>query len=396
VAEDGVLPDWFRHPHHKFGTSSRLINLVVILQLITIIISRGNVFLLGEAYAFGVVWSFAMKALSVLVLRYKQPGSRGWKVPLNFHIRGVEIPLGLGLITIVLFSLATINVLTKKVATISGASFTVAFFIVFEVSEKYNRRHTAAHSQDMEKFNLDMKEELSAQEAKVRPGNVIVAVRNPNHLQHLTRILEKTDQRRIDIVVLSVRQVTQAGSGEHGLEPNQLFSIDETEVFSKVVSLAEKAGKHVELMVVPGGDPYAAIIQTAQRLQSSRVVMGLSPKMSPAEQGSLVGREWENLPEPRPSLSLEIVTEGDEDSVFFNLGPHPPRLWPEDIELVHQLWLELAAKGPGSKLHHRDIVGVALRRMWQEIRSGQADDVIADITLEVKNGRSKPPVGERT
>ena len=30
--------------------------------------------MLGEAYAFGVVWSFAMKALSVLVLRYKQPG----------------------------------------------------------------------------------------------------------------------------------------------------------------------------------------------------------------------------------------------------------------------------------------------------------------------------------
>ena len=26
VAEDGVLPDWFRHPHHKFGTTSRLIN----------------------------------------------------------------------------------------------------------------------------------------------------------------------------------------------------------------------------------------------------------------------------------------------------------------------------------------------------------------------------------
>ena len=34
-------------------------------------ISRGDMIMLGEAYAFGVVWSFAMKALSVLVLRYK-------------------------------------------------------------------------------------------------------------------------------------------------------------------------------------------------------------------------------------------------------------------------------------------------------------------------------------
>jgi amino acid transporter/nucleotide-binding universal stress UspA family protein len=395
VAEDGVLPDWFRHPHHKFGTSSRIINLIVILQLITILISRGDVYVLGEAYAFGVVWSFAMKALSVLVLRYKQPGGRGWKVPLNFHIAGTEIPVGLMLITIVLFALALINVVTKEKATISGVSFTIAFFIVFEFSEKYNRRHSAAHSQEMEKFNLNPEEDLTAETAHVRPGNVIVAVRNPNRLEHLQRMLEKTDTRRIDIVVLSVRQVTQAASGEHPLDESQLFSLDETQVFSKVVNLAEKAGKHVELMVVPGSDPYAAIMATAQRLQASRVVMGLSPKMSPAEQGATVGREWENLPEPRPSLSLEIVVPGEEESIFYNLGPHPPRLWPEDIDLLHRLWLELSAQGPGSKLHHRDIVGVALRRMQQALDAGQSDEVVADVMREIANGSGKPPVGER-
>ena len=395
VAEDGVLPDWFRHPHHKFGTSSRLINLIVILQLITIVISRGDVYMLGEAYAFGVVWSFAMKALSVLVLRYKQPLGRGWKVPLNFHIAGTEIPVGLILITITLFALALINVVTKEVATISGVTFTILFFIVFEFSEKYNRLHTAAHSQELEKFNLNTNEDLSAEAAHVRPGNVIVAVRNPNRMEHLQRMLEKTDTRRIDIVVLSVRQVTQAGSGEHPLDASQIFSVDETAVFTKVVNLAEKAGKHVELMVVPGSDPYAAIVATAQRLQSSRIVMGLSPKLSPAEQGAAVGREWENLPEPRPSLSLEIVAPGEEESIFFNLGPHPPRLWPQDLDLLHQLWLELSSKGPGSKLHHRDIVGVALRRMQESLESGHADEVVADVMREISNGPAKPPVGER-
>jgi nucleotide-binding universal stress UspA family protein len=390
VAEDGVLPDWFRHPHHKFGTSSRLINLIVILQLITIVISRGDVYMLGEAYAFGVVWSFAMKSLSVLVLRYKQPGGRGWKVPLNFHIAGTEIPVGLILITIVLFGLALINVVTKEIATISGVSFTIAFFIVFEFSEKYNRLHTAAHSQDLEKFNLNTSEDLSADTAHVRPGNVIVAVRNPNRLDHLQRMLEKTDTRRIDIVVLSVRQVTQAGSGEHPLDASQIFSVDETAVFTKVVTLAEKAGKHVELMVVPGSNPYAAIVATAERLQSSRIVMGLSPKLSPPEQGATVGREWENLPEPRPSLSLEIVVPGEEESIFFNLGPHPPRLWPQDLDLLHRLWLELSAKGPGAKLHHRDIVGVALRRMQGDLESGHSDDVVADVMREIANGSPKP------
>ena len=386
VAEDGVLPDWFRHPHKKFGTTSRLINLIVGMQLATIVISRGNMEMLGEAYAFGVVWSFAMKALSVLVLRYKQPEGRAWKVPLNFRIGKTEIPMGLMIITVALFALAVINVLTKKVATISGVSFTILFFVVFELSEIYNRKHRIAHEQELEKFRLDTRSDLSAQTVGVRPGNVLVAVRNPHRLQHLARILAKTDTRKQDIVVLSVRQVSQAAAGEHALAIDQIFSENETSVFSQVVSLAEKAGKHVELMVVPGADPYEAVVQTAARLQSSRIVMGLSPKLTPAEQGAQVGFFWEQLPEPRPAISLEIVLENQRDVVFFNLGPHPPRLWPEDIDLAHRLWLKLTAKGLGAKLHHRDVVGVALRRMAVDLDSERAQSVIDDVLNEVAAG----------
>ncbi len=393
VAEDGVLPDWFRHPHKKYGTSSRLINLIVALQLITILISRGDVYMLGEAYAFGVVWSFAMKALSVLVLRYKQPGGREWKVPLNFHIAGTEIPVGLGLITIALFGLAVINVLTKKVATISGVSFTIAFFIVFELSDIYNRKRRAGHGQELEKFRLNTRSDISVDSCGVRPGNILVAVRNPNRLQHLQRVLAKTDTRKMDIVVLSVRRVTQAGSGEHPLEAGQLFSDDETNVFTNVVTLAEKAGKHVELMVVPGVDPYEAVVQTAARIKSSRIVMGLSPKLSSAEQGAEVGRYWEKLPEPRPSLSLELVLENQRDTVFFNLGPHPPRLWPEDIDLTHRLWLKLMDLGLGSKLHHRDVLGLALRRLETELADGGAQSIVDELKHDVEFRSSLPETG---
>jgi amino acid transporter len=55
VAEDGVLPSWLRAPHAKFGTTHRMIHLIVLLQLVTIIVSGGDIVLLGEAYAFGVV-----------------------------------------------------------------------------------------------------------------------------------------------------------------------------------------------------------------------------------------------------------------------------------------------------------------------------------------------------
>ena len=93
----------------------------------------------------------------------------------------------------------------------------------------------------------------------------------------------------------------------------------------QVVFLAEKAGKHVELLVVPGTDPNDAMMQTARLLQASRIVTGLSLKMDPAEQGKLVGQAWERLPPPRPSVSLEIVTDGGDPRMlgFFSGVPYP-------------------------------------------------------------------------
>ena len=70
-------------------------NLVAVMQLFTIVASRGNVIALGEAYAFGVIWSFTFNSLAMLVLRWKYKGERGWKVPPNIRIGKREIPIGL-------------------------------------------------------------------------------------------------------------------------------------------------------------------------------------------------------------------------------------------------------------------------------------------------------------
>lgn len=47
--------------------------------------------------------------------------------------------------------------------------------------------------------------------------------------------------------------------------------------------------------------------------------------------------------------------------------------------------------GPGAKLHHRDIAGVALRRMSQELHSERKAEVVEDIQREVSgaNGHSE-------
>jgi len=66
------------------------------------------------------------------------------------------------------------------------------------------------------------------------------------------------------------------------------------------------------------------------------------------------------------------------------LGPHPPRLWPEDVDRLHRIWLRLCANsGVGSRLHHRDVVGVALRRLEHELDSGDRSDILSSLDREI-------------
>jgi amino acid transporter len=383
VAEDGVLLEAFRKPHPRFGTTSRIINLITLLQVATIILSRGNMILLGEAYAFGVVWSFALKALGVLALRF-QRHDQEYKVPLNIRIGGKEIPLGLALTTSILMVTAVVNLFTKQYATIYGIGFTVAFFLLFTISERINaRKHRARKDKSLEHFNLQQQPRVEAKSLHARPGGVLVAVRNPAHLQHLRRTLQKTNLRRNDIVVMTVRPL--GADSEYALNEEQLFGSDEKALFSTVVTMAEKEGKHVELLVVPATDPFDALVQTASQLKVSRLVTGVSPRMSSDELARRIGLAWERIPEPRHSFSLEIITP-DRPSTYVNLGPHPPRLWPEDLDKLHDVWLTLSAdEALGCKLHHRDVIGLALRKLEKELDSPERDEVIRRLREELRN-----------
>ena len=175
---------------------------------------------------------------------------------------------------------------------------------------------------------------------QARPGCVLVAVRDPNRLYHLQNVLEKTNLRRHDIVVMTVRPIS-AGAGEYDLTANQIFSDYEKELFTRVVSLAEKEGKTVDLLTVPGVDAFDAMVQTASRLQASKLVTGASEKMELSELARRIGLAWEKMPEPRHPFSLEIISPG-RPTIYVNLGPHPPRLWPEDLDRLHQIWLRLS------------------------------------------------------
>lgn len=383
VAEDGVLLKWFRKPHKTFGTSARIIHMITIAQIVTILGSRGDVYLLGEAYAFGVVWSFFMKALGVLALRF-QRHDQEYKFPLNLRIGGREIPLGLALMTSSLLLIAIANLISKKIATVYGITFTILLFTLFKVSAHVNQLKMKRKDKGLEQFNLEHQLEVSVDNLEARPGCVLVAVRGWRQMEHLKKVLEKTNLRRHDIAVMTVRPVA-VGTGEHDLTDEQLFTSYEQELFSHVVEMAEKEGKPVDLLVVPAVDPFDAMVQTAQRLRASRLVTGVSAKMQSEELARRIGLAWERLEEPKHPFSLEIIA-ADRPSVFVNLGPHPPRLWPEDLDRLHEIWLKLSCEQHfGSKLHHRDVVGLALRRLEGDlVEDHSRENVIVQLKKELE------------
>jgi amino acid transporter len=387
VSEDGILPDWFRHPQRRFGTSHRILNLVVGLQLFTIILSRGNIFLLGEAYAFGVMWSFAMKGLAVLVLRYRQPGQREYRVPFNFKIGNVEIPMGVAIITLTLFALCAINFFTKQVATISGVAFTIIFFAVFEISEMVTKKRATSHA-ELDKFNLTQAAELTPENVGVQPGNILVPVSTQYTLYPLEAALRRAKLGKVEVVVLHVRILRRAASGEYDLAPDQLFTTIEQMLFTKVLAMAEKEGKPVRLAVAASNDLWDGILRTSANLQSSAVVVGSSSKSSVSEQAREVGISWERLQDPRPQVTLEIFAPTGQEQVFY-LGPHAPRLTPKEIDLLHKVWLELADQLPGEEIHHHDIVHFALAEVVREMKDGQVHDVLDRLHEHLKEIQSR-------
>jgi hypothetical protein len=372
LAEDGVLTPWFLHPQRRFGTTHRLINLVVILQLVTIVASWGDVNTLGEAYAFGVIWSFVFKTLAMVVLRFRDRSPRQYEVPLNIRIgrrlpvammtagngnghsngngnghgygvpseavpangvtakpaiastptqialhngAAIDLPIGITLIFLILLSTAMINLVTKKTATIWGVGFTVAFLAAFIILEQIShRRRGGGHHQHLEQFNESATDKVNPNALKLEHEHpILVAVRNPGSLQMLNQVLQQTDTTQRDVVVVTCKVLPPMTQGVTPQE-RSIQEVDRT-VLTRVVTVAEEAGKQIHPLVIPTNNPLFAIASAARDLRAQDVVLGESEKVPAetlAEQFAMAwGIAMGDTTGEQP-LTLRIVGEGRE------------------------------------------------------------------------------------
>jgi amino acid transporter/nucleotide-binding universal stress UspA family protein len=342
IAEDGVLPDWFLKPHPKYGTTYRLLWLITGMQLGVIVLSMGHVLVLGEAYAFGVVWSFVFKALSMVVLRFKDRAPREYRVPLNLRVGSVELPIGLALIFLVLLISAVCNFFTKEVATVSGIIFTLVFLTVFTLSERVHlrRKRERGPHVHLEQFTIAGSDTVSpAQLGLTMTYTKLVAIRSAHNLYMLEKALAETDPETTSVVVMTAKVLPQ---GESSLADS--LDLYEQQLMTAVVERAEKAGKHVVPMIVPTNNPLNAVLQTARDLKAQEVVLGASNKYATDMQLEEIQFNWLVVNGgTAPPLSVRIL--GRDRDVYLDIagGNRIPRISERKARSI----AELRAAGVG-------------------------------------------------
>ena len=229
----------------------------------------------------------------MLVLRFKQPGTREFLVPLNVRVGRFEVPIGLGLVFLIVLLSAISNLFTKPVATVGGLVFTGAFLSIFLVTEAvHNRRRRGEHHVHLEQFNRALVDRVTSESLGLtKPFRKLVAIRSPNNLYMLDKALVENDPQTTDVVVMTAK-VELPGGGTESLSE---FDTYDQQLLTAVVTHAERLGKSVTPLVVPTNNALHAVLNVAKDLPAQELILGASNVFSAEEQLDQIAFYWINL-----------------------------------------------------------------------------------------------------
>lgn len=310
LGEDGIMPQCLRRPHKRYGTTHRFLTCIAAIQLLVVFLCRSDVYLLGEAYAFGVIWCFVSQSLAVLVLRWKDRSPREFMVPLNIKFGDLYFPVGIVLVFAALLFIAVANFFTKTIATKFGIIFTLSVYIFLRIFEYINKkRHPEGHDHSMEMVNLQFYDTADPNVCGCAHQNrILLAARDPGNLSHLKEVLEHSDSQNSDILVMTVKQGHIDTDGTVDNLPTE-----ERKLLTNIVALAEKYGKKVIPIMVPASDPIYATAKAAYDLGASEIVLGRSLKTTVEVQLENIAIAWGFVSSKAPrKIKIRVVWPGHE------------------------------------------------------------------------------------
>jgi magnesium transporter len=371
LADEGVLGHEWRVPHHRFGTPWRIIDAIGVVQVAIVLVSGGQVQWLARAYAVGLACGAVLQAAALVRFRFSRRTRQAKPTRTHLALAALARPVGLIAAAVAVGGAAVALLLALDGPTLAASALIGTLAAVLAASERRVPRHAPAGGAALDRFQLLSSPDVDRREVDVRPGGFLVPVRNPHALVHLSAALRAAGDR--DLVAMTVRLVGLDVPADAPADAQA--SEEERRLLSSVIDVAEREGRSVRLLIVPGVNVFDSVIETALRLESSEVHVGESETLSADDQARLAGQAWERASRPPASAIRLVVHHARGGAEAYQLGAHPPALQPEDFEHVHRLWLDVV-RTVGPHVHHRDIVRAALTHMEHELNGPDRDAVL--------------------
>ena len=350
LAERGAISSRFQEQDPNFGRYQAAINTVVASVAVAVLLSGASIAWLATAYATVMLWTLAIHAAALGRLSF------------------VRQRRTITFVGVVLAACALAMLVRAEAGAVAATAVLGSMTAVFA----RHVRRVEETTPDAAAESLLVSTQILSSDLPERPGSILVPVRNPHMLSHLTAALRSA--REHDVVVMTARLIGSDGVEEaDSMEPTP----SERALFARVIAIAERFGRTVRLVIVPAHDVFDAVISTVIRIRASDVYVGESTSISADAQARLLGEAWERAEMPDLQVRL-VVFHSSGGSEIFHLGPHAPELGDRDLELIHRMWLD-ATKSAGPHIHHHDIVRAALNTMADQLSGTGREDALKAI-----------------
>jgi basic amino acid/polyamine antiporter, APA family len=290
------LPEIFRRVHPRFRTP--WISLIVFAGIISILtLLPGKVSFLGTMYSFGAMLSFTIAHISVLRLRQRYPDlKRGWKPPLNFRVRGVELPL-----TALLGGLGTFSAWIVVMALNLRTLFVGAGWMAFGLAVYFIYR-SRCDLPLTSTVKTVTPEPLGVEEVEYR--SILLAFEEePFSEDTVATAVRLAARRRRGIHVVSIVNVPTH------LPLDAPLDAKESEAQSKIEQAKLIGGMRVtgHLLRVRPGQAGQAIVEEARAIKAAAVVMQLRYRNG----SPLYGRTIQTVLAERPGRVIVVAQPGE-------------------------------------------------------------------------------------